>query len=159
MGAGKSTIGRMLSGELNVPFKDSDKEVEDRTGADIPWIFDVEGEEGFRDREQAAIADLSALSGIVLATGGGAVLRPENRAALSERGTVVYLKTSVEQQLERTGRDKNRPLLQADDPCKVLTDLLTERDPLYLEIADIVALTDRRPPKSVVKEILDFLGC
>ena len=159
MGAGKSTIGRLLSGELKVPFKDSDKEIEERTGADIPWIFDVEGEGGFREREQAVIDDLSNMSGIILATGGGAILRQDNRTALSERGTVVYLKTSVEQQLERTGRDKNRPLLQTDDPRQTLTDLLAERDPLYLEIADIVALTDRRPPKSVVKEILDFLGC
>lgn len=158
MGAGKSTIGRLLAKELKLPFKDSDKEIESRTGADIPWIFDVEGEQGFREREQAAIADLCELDGMVLATGGGAVMRPENRAALKRGGHVVYLHASVEQQVDRTARDRNRPLLRGDDPSKVLRELLALRDPLYREIADIIIETDERPPRMVVQEILDRLA-
>lgn len=158
MGAGKSTIGRLLAKELKLPFKDSDKEIETRTGADIPWIFDVEGEQGFREREQAVIADLCEADGIVLATGGGAVMRPENRSALKRGGNVVYLHASVEQQIDRTARDRNRPLLRGDDPGKVLRDLLAVRDPLYREIADIIIETDERPPRMVVQEILDLLA-
>ncbi|TWC41420.1 shikimate kinase [Pseudomonas sp. SJZ079] len=157
MGAGKSTIGRLLAKELRLPFKDSDKEIEQRTGADIPWIFDVEGEQGFREREQAVIAALCDLDGMVLATGGGAVMRPENRAALRSGGRVVYLHASVEQQLDRTSRDRNRPLLRAGDPGKVLRDLLAIRDPLYREIADVIVETDERPPRLVVQEILERL--
>ena len=125
MGAGKSTIGRLLAKELKYPFKDSDREIEVRTGADIPWIFDVEGEEGFRQREEAMIAELVHEDGIVLATGGGVVMRPANRAALKSGGLVVYLCTSVEQQLQRTAKDRQRPLLQTADPEAVLRD----RDP------------------------------
>ncbi|MCO6059682.1 shikimate kinase AroK [Pseudomonas sp. MOB-449] len=154
MGAGKSTIGRLLAKELRLPFKDSDKEIEQRTGADIPWIFDVEGEQGFRDREQAMIEELCEQGGVVLATGGGAVLRPANRQALRSGGRVVYLHTSVEQQIERTARDRNRPLLRSADPGKVLRDLMAIRDPLYREIADIIIETDERPPRMVVQEIL-----
>lgn len=157
MGAGKSTIGRLLARELRLPFKDSDKEIEQRTGANIPWIFDVEGEQGFRDREQAAIADLCQESGLVLATGGGAVLRPENRAALHAGGRVVYLHASVEQQLARTARDRNRPLLQTENPEQVLRNLLALRDPLYREVADIIIETDQRPPRMVVQEVLSRL--
>jgi len=157
MGAGKSTIGRLLAKELRLPFKDSDKEIEQRTGADIPWIFDVEGEQGFREREQAMIAELCELDGVVLATGGGAVLRPENRQALRAGGRVVYLHTSVEQQLDRTSRDRNRPLLRTANPGRVLGDLMAIRDPLYREIADVVIETDDRPPRMVVQEILDRL--
>lgn len=105
MGAGKSTIGRLLAKELRIPFRDSDKEIEVRTGADIPWIFDVEGEQGFRDREQSVIADLAQDHGVVLATGGGAVMRPENRTALRAGGRVVYLHASIEQQIGRTAKD------------------------------------------------------
>jgi shikimate kinase len=155
MGAGKSTIGRLLAKELRLPFKDSDKEIEQRTGADIPWIFDVEGEQGFREREQAVIAALCEFDGMVLATGGGAVMRSENRAALRSGGRVVYLHASVEQQLDRTSRDRNRPLLRAGDPGKVLRDLLAIRDPLYREIADVIVETDERPPRLVVQEILE----
>lgn len=158
MGAGKSTIGRLLARELRLPFKDSDKEIEQRTGADIPWIFDVEGEQGFREREQAAIADLCQEHGLVLATGGGAVLRPENRAALHAGGRVVYLHASVEQQLARTARDRNRPLLQTENPEQVLRNLLAIRDPLYREIADIIIETDQRPPRLVVQEVLSRLS-
>lgn len=157
MGAGKSTIGRLLAKELRLPFKDSDKEIEQRTGADIPWIFDVEGEQGFRERELAIIGELCELDGVVLATGGGAVLRPENRRALRAGGRVVYLHTSVEQQLDRTSRDRNRPLLRTAEPGRVLGDLMAIRDPLYREIADVVVETDERPPRMVVQEILECL--
>ena len=157
MGAGKSTIGRLLSKELRLPFKDSDKEIEQRTGADIPWIFDVEGEQGFREREQAVIADLSAGEALVLATGGGAVLREANRHNLRDGGRVVYLHASVDRQIERTARDRNRPLLQRADPAKVLRELMAVRDPLYREIADIIIETDERPPRMVVQEIIERL--
>ena len=157
MGAGKSTIGRLLAKELRLPFKDSDKEIEQRTGADIPWIFDVEGEQGFREREQAVIAELCDVDGMVLATGGGVVMRAENRVALRRGGHVVYLHASVEQQVNRTSRDRNRPLLRAADPGKVLAELLAVRDPLYREVADVVVETDERPPRLVVQEILERL--
>lgn len=154
MGAGKSTIGRLLAKELKVPFKDSDREIEARTGADIPWIFDVEGEEGFRQREEAMIAELVGEQGIVLATGGGVVMRPANRKALQSHGFVVYLCTSVDQQLQRTAKDRQRPLLQTPDPEQVLRDLMAKRDPLYREIADMVVETDQRGPKGVVNAIV-----
>ena len=157
MGAGKSTIGRLLAKEMRVPFKDSDKEIEQRTGADIPWIFDVEGEQGFREREQAMLAELCELNGVVVATGGGAVLRAANREVLKAGGRVVYLYTSIEQQLDRTSRDRNRPLLRTADPAKVLVDLMALRDPLYREIADLIIETDERPPRMVVLEILERL--
>ncbi len=154
MGAGKSTIGRLLSHELKLRFVDSDKVIEERAGADIPWIFDVEGESGFRDRESMVIDLLSAEDNLVLATGGGAVLRQENRSNLQGRGTVVYLKASVAQQLERTSRDKNRPLLQTPDPETVLNTLMEQRHPLYLQVADVVIDTERRNPKAVVTDIM-----
>lgn len=157
MGAGKSTIGRLLAKELQLPFKDSDKEIEERTGANIPWIFDVEGEAGFREREQSALAELCQEEGLVLATGGGAVLREENRRALREGGCVIYLHASVEQQLERTSRDRNRPLLQTENPGDVLRKLVTLRDPLYRDVADLIIETDQRPPRMVMQEILDRL--
>ena len=154
MGAGKSTIGRLLSQELKLEFVDSDREIEERAGADIPWIFDVEGEEGFRDREEAVIKDLCRQKAIVLSTGGGAVGRNTNRAELQSHGTVVYLQTSVEQQLERTARDKNRPLLQTHNPRDVLESLMAKRHPLYLDAADIVVTTDKCHPKTVANEII-----
>lgn len=157
MGAGKSTIGRLLAKELRIPFRDSDKEIEQRTGASIPLIFDVEGEEGFREREHAAINDLCQMLGVVLATGGGAVLRRDNREVLRAGGHVIYLCTSVDQQLDRTSRDRNRPLLQTSNPREILTRLMAVRDPLYREIADIVVHTDERPPRLVVLEILGQL--
>lgn len=158
MGAGKSTIGRLLAKELRLPFRDSDKEIELRTGANIPWIFDKEGEPGFRDREAAMIAELCAADGVVLATGGGAVMRAENRQALHAGGRVVYLHASVEQQVGRTARDRNRPLLRTANPEQVLRDLLAMRDPLYREIADVVIETDERPPRMVVLDILARLA-
>jgi len=154
MGAGKSTIGRLLSHELHYDFIDSDKVIEERSGANIPWIFDVEGEQGFRDREAAVIDELTQLSDCVLATGGGVVMRPENRTNLQSRGLVVYLQTSIEQQLERTAKDRNRPLLQTGNPEAVLRRLLQQRDPLYKSCADIIIRTDRRHPRAVIQEIL-----
>ena len=157
MGAGKSTIGRLLAKELGLPFKDSDKEIEERTGASIPLIFDVEGEAGFRDREQAVIGELCQQQGLVLATGGGAILRPENRCAMQRSALVIYLHASVEHQLARTSRDRSRPLLQTANPAQVLTDLLAIRDPLYREVATLIIETDTRPPRMVVQEIMQFL--
>ncbi|KPW10065.1 Shikimate kinase [Pseudomonas amygdali pv. aesculi] len=148
----------MLAKELRLPFKDSDKEIELRTGANIPWIFDKEGEPGFREREQAMIAELCEADGLVLATGGGAVMRGENRQALRAGGRVVYLHASIEQQVGRTARDRNRPLLRTADPARVLNELLAIRDPLYREIADVVIETDERPPRMVVLEILARLA-
>lgn len=153
MGAGKSTIGRLLSSEMKLEFIDSDKVIEERCGANIPWIFDKEGEAGFREREEQVIDELTMLDGIVLATGGGAVMREANRRHLAGRGMVVYLCTSVEQQLARTAKDKNRPLLQNDNPEKILRDLFAKRDPVYREVADIVIQTDRRNPRWVVQEL------
>ena len=129
-----------------------------RTGANIPWIFDKEGEPGFRDRETAMIVELCHENGIVLATGGGAVMRPENRQALRNGGRVVYLHASIEQQVARTSRDRNRPLLRNANPEKILRDLLAIRDPLYREIADVVVETDERPPRMVVLDILERLA-
>jgi shikimate kinase len=154
MGAGKSTIGRQLSTVLKKDFKDSDHEIIARTGASIPLIFEIEGEEGFRKREAAMIDELTQLADIVLATGGGAVLREENRQRLKERGVVIYLYASLDQLFERTSRDRNRPLLQTEDPRGKLEQLMTQRDPLYREVADMVVHTDDRSIKSVVKEIL-----
>lgn len=153
MGAGKSTIGRLLSQELKYEFFDSDKVIEERCGADIPWIFDKEGETGFREREESVIDELTQQKGIVLSTGGGAVLRSENRQHLASRGTVIYLCTSVDQQLARTARDRNRPLLQTADPEAVLRKLFAERDPLYRSVADIIIETDQRNPRWVIQEL------
>lgn len=158
MGAGKSTIGRLLAKELRYSFQDSDREIEARTGADIPWIFDVEGEEGFRQREEAMIAELVLERGIVLATGGGVVMRESNRRALADNGLVVYLRTSVEQQIQRIGKDRQRPLLQDADPEVVLRDLMAKRDPLYQEIAHLIIDTDQRGPKVVINTIMDKLA-
>lgn len=154
MGAGKSTIGRLLAAELSRDFFDSDHEIQARCGADIPWIFDVEGEAGFRERETQMIDELTRLEGVVIATGGGAVLREENRRALRERGTVIYLFTTVEQQLKRTAKDRNRPLLQRGDREQVLHEMFDVRDPLYRATADILVRTDRRGPRAVVNDII-----
>lgn len=154
MGAGKSTIGRLLAAELHREFLDSDHQIEGRCGANIPWIFDVEGEQGFRDRETAMIDEISQRSEVVMATGGGAVMREVNRQLLRERGTVIYLATTVDQQIRRTSRDRNRPLLQTANPEQVLRDLFAIRDPLYRATADIIVRTDRRGPRSVVGDIL-----
>lgn len=157
MGAGKTTIGRQLSELLRLEFLDSDHEVEARTGANIPWIFDVEGEDGFRVREEAVIDDLTRRGNIVLATGGGAVMRESNRRHLRERGTVVYLLTPVSLQLERTSRDRNRPLLRTADPRKRLTELMELRDPLYRETAHIVMPTSAGSAREVALKIAHAL--
>jgi shikimate kinase/3-dehydroquinate synthase len=158
MGAGKTTIGRLLARRLNMRFIDSDQEIEARTGASIPWIFEIEGEPSFRRREADVIRDLSAQNGIVLATGGGAVLDPASRALLARRGTVVYLRASVGSILQRTAHDKNRPLLQTADPRRKLEDLTAQREPLYREIADLVIDTGRPNVQSMVQTILDQLA-
>lgn len=154
MGAGKSTIGRQLSRSLGLEFIDSDREIEKRTGVDIPLIFDLEGEQGFRKREQEIISELSSRPSIILATGGGVIMAPSNRQQLASRGTVIYLKTSVDQQLKRTAHDRNRPLLQTDNPRQKLEDLLKIRGPLYLQTADWVIETDGRRARDVVQQIL-----
>lgn len=158
MGAGKSTIGRMLARELGYRFLDSDRIIEERCGANIPWIFDVEGEDGFRQRETAILAELSESPQTVLATGGGAVMREENHALLKRDAVVVYLKTSIEQQVERTRRDRNRPLLQNDDPEAVLRNLFAVRDPIYTELADVVMFTDRKSPRLVVRQLVNRIN-
>jgi shikimate kinase len=158
MGAGKSTIGRQLSKRLKMPFHDSDHEIENRTGVDIPLIFELEGEAGFRKRESAIINELTRLPNIVLSTGGGAILAQENRQHLTSRGTVIYLHTSVDQQLRRTRHDRNRPLLQTDNPRAKLEELMAIREPLYREAADIVINTDGMRVMDVVREIIRQLG-
>lgn len=155
MGAGKTTVGKTLASQLGMTFADSDQEIQDRTGVDIPTIFEYEGEEGFRDREEQAIDDLTQLEKRVLATGGGAVLRPRNRQNLSARGIVIFLQCSPEQQYERTYRDRKRPLLQTEDPLERLRDLMAEREPLYRETADYVVSTEGRSAGAVAKEILE----
>lgn len=154
MGAGKTTIGRLLAAELSRDFFDTDHEIQKRCGADIPWIFDVEGEEGFRQRETQMIRELSARHGAVIATGGGAVLREENRQLLREAGTVIYLCITVEQQLKRTARDRSRPLLQRVDREQVLREMYRQRDPLYRATADIIVRSERRGPRSVARNIV-----
>lgn len=157
MGAGKSTIGRQLAQMLNMDFLDSDAVIEERAGADIDWIFDVEGEQGFRKREEKILSELTQAQGLVLSTGGGAVLSKDSRNVLSARGIVVYLQTSVDKQFERTQRDKKRPLLQTDDPYQVLLNLAKERNPLYEEIADITLQTDEQSAKVVALQIIDMM--
>lgn len=153
MGAGKSTIGRLLASELNFNFRDSDRVIEERTGADIPWIFDMEGEEGFRERETAVLQELAAERDTVVATGGGIVLREQNRELMKSAGFVCYLTASIDQLVERTARDKKRPLLQVENPRQKIIDLLALRDPLYQNAADFIVNTDRRSPKAVAQEI------
>src|SRR5690606_11540791 len=143
MGAGKTTVGKALAKKLNKRFVDSDQEIEARTGASIPLIFEIEGEASFRQREAEVIRDLTSQQDIVLATGGGAVLNPQSRAYLKERGTVIYLRASVNSLLQRTSHDRNRPFLQNADPRKTLEDLTRIREPLYNEVADFVIDTGR----------------
>ena len=157
MGAGKSAVGRQLARMLHLNFMDSDDEIESRTGVDISFIFEKEGEEGFRKREGKVIDELSKIDGLVLATGGGAVVDPQNRSNLGARGFVVYLYTTVEQQLVRTRKGRDRPLLENGDRRQILEDLMTERDAMYREIADLVVETDSRKVKAVANEILERL--
>lgn len=157
MGAGKTTIGRQLAKQLQRKFFDCDREIEKRTGASIPLIFEMEQESGFRAREQAMIDELTQHENIVLATGGGAVLDPVNREHLSKRGYVIYLYAPVKHLVQRTSRDKNRPLLQNEDPKKKLEELMAIRDPLYREVADTIIKTDNLPVKQVVKNICQLV--
>ena len=154
MGTGKTTIGKILSKELGFSFVDSDRVIEERCGADIPWIFDVEGEPGFRDREKSVIKDLTGEPDIVLATGGGAVVDTDNQSEMQKNGFIVFLFTTIEQQYERTHKDRKRPLLQSEDPLAVLRRLMSVREPIYRSIADCIVETDSKKPRVVVKEIL-----
>jgi shikimate kinase len=158
MGAGKTTVGRRLADARGMAFVDSDHEVETRTGVDIAFIFEKEGEDGFRRRERSALADVTQRQNLVLATGGGAILDPDNRQWLSARGFVVYLYASVDQQMARTERTDNRPLLQVGDRRETLDRLFSIRDPLYREIADLVVTTDGRNARILAREIEDHLS-
>ena len=157
MGAGKSAVGRHVAKALHLSFMDSDDEIESRTGVDIPFIFEKEGEAGFRRREAKVIDELSAMEGIVLATGGGAIMDPQSRSYLGARGFVVYLYTTVDQQVSRTLKGRERPMLANGDSREILEELLAVRDPLYREIADIVVVTDGRRVKAVANEIIERL--
>lgn len=156
MGAGKTTIGRQLARLLKLPFYDSDKAIEERTGVDIPTIFEFEGEEGFRNREQKMLAQLTEIKGIVMATGGGAILREDNRTLLMENGFVVYLHCEVDKLLERTRRDAQRPLLNTEDPHERLETLFAQRQPLYAASADFTIDTGIMQSKDVVTHILEI---
>ena len=158
MGAGKTTVGRHLAELLGRDFIDSDYEFERKTGATIPWIFEKEGEVGFRLRETNVLNELTSRSSLVVATGGGAVPQSDNRKFLNQRGIVVYLYTPVELQLQRTYRDKNRPLLQVDDPEQKLRDLLSARDPLYREIAHYIIETNQGAARELAQKILQLIS-
>ena len=152
MGVGKTTIGKMIARELGLEFIDCDHVIEERAGANIAWIFDVEGEAGFRDRETSALNDLTELDDVLVATGGGAVLRAENRAWLKSRGVVVHLDTSVDLLVKRTAKDKTRPLLQNANPRQVLENIKKDRDPLYNEVATVhVFVGDNNSRKAALK--------
>lgn len=153
MGAGKTTVGKALARDLGLEFVDADHELQRRTGVSIPVIFDVEGEAGFRVREAAVLDELTSREGVVLATGGGAVLREDNRARLRSRGVVVYLRAGLDDLWARTRHDRNRPLLQTADPRRRLAELLAERDPLYREVADHVVDTGRQSVQALARRI------
>jgi len=157
MGSGKTAVGRHLARQLRLEFIDSDAEIEHRTGVDIPYIFEKEGEAGFREREREVIDALTRLSNVVIATGGGAILLPENREHLASRGRVVYLSTSIEQQLERTRHGRQRPLLYTENPEAKLRELMRIRQPLYESIAEITVSTDGRQVRAVADEIVQRL--
>jgi shikimate kinase len=162
MAVGKTTVGRLLADELAMPFFDTDRVVEEKAGAEIAWIFDVEGEAGFREREVQVVDELTARHGVVLATGGGVVLREENRRNLAARGTVIYLDSPIDRLVERTRRDKRRPLLQNGDARATLRRLAEVRGPLYASIADYRFCADRHSAKSLASEIANRLrldGC
>jgi len=158
MGAGKTTIGKQLATALRLSFHDSDIKIQESTGVDIPTIFDLEGEAGFRKRETSALQNLVTIKHAVISTGGGSVVKQENRQLMSASGTVIYLYCEPQQQYERTRHDRNRPLIQGDDPLAQLTELFAQRDPLYREVADLIIKTDRRPAHAVVREITDKLA-
>ena len=157
MGSGKSTIGSIIAKRLNREFQDSDHYIEDRTGVDIARIFDIEGEQGFRDRESNALVDLLSHDNRVIATGGGSVLRKENQKLLKKEGYIVFLDTSVNQQMQRLQRDKKRPLLQTENPRERLEALFDERRPIYLDLADLAVKTDRRVARRLAADIIKQL--
>jgi shikimate kinase len=158
MGSGKTAVGKALARLLGVPFYDSDREIERRTGVDIPFIFEKEGEAGFREREREVIDDLTRQEPLVLATGGGAILHAENRQNLAARGCVVYLQTSVHNLVSRVKRSQNRPLLHNTDPGEKLQQLMRDRGPLYAETADVTVATDNRRVRSVAEQIARILA-
>ena len=158
MGAGKTTVGRLLARRLKLRFIDSDRELERRCGVKIPLIFDIEGEAGFRAREAQVLAELTALDGVVLGTGGGVVLSEDNRRRLAARGTVVYLRATPEDLYERVRHDRNRPLLATADPLARLRELHAERDPLYRDVADLVVDTGKQTVLALARQLIDKLG-
>jgi shikimate kinase len=158
MGAGKTTIGRLLARRLKLRFIDCDHEIERRCGVKVPLIFEIEGEPGFRARESQVLADLTTLEGVVLATGGGAVLADDNRQRLSARGTVIYLCAKPEDLYERVRQDRNRPLLATPDPLSRLHQLYVQRDPLYRGVADVVVDTGRQTVQSLARSLTEQLG-
>jgi shikimate kinase len=157
MGSGKSTIGNIIARRLHREFQDSDHFIEDRTGVDVARIFDVEGEQGFRDRESNALTELLSENNRVIATGGGSVLRRQNQQLLKQKGYIVFLDTTVNQQMQRLQRDKKRPLLQTENPRERLESLLLERRPIYLDLADLAVKTDKRMARRLATDIIDQL--
>ena len=157
MGAGKTTIGKILASELGYKFIDTDAEVEKKAGADITWIFDVEGEQGFRVRESKALEEIASESNQVISTGGGIILNENNRKIIKDSGVCIYLSASREHLLARIAKDKKRPLLQVDDPGKILDQIIAARAPLYKDVASLVVQTNSRPPRQLVKEIVKNL--
>ena len=157
MGSGKSTIGNIIAKRLHREFQDSDHFIEERTGVDIARIFDIEGEQGFRDRESSALAELLSQNNRVIATGGGSVLREENQKLLKQKGYIVFLDTSVNQQMQRLSRDKKRPLLQTENPRQRLEALFDQRRPIYLDLADLAVKTDKRVARRLAADIINQL--
>ena len=157
MGSGKSTIGKFIAKRLHREFQDSDHFIEKRTGVDIARIFDIEGEHGFRDRESSALSELLSTNNRVIATGGGSIMRSENQQLLKQKGYIVFLDTSVNQQLYRLRRDKKRPLLQTENPRERLESLSAERRPIYLDLADLAVKTDKRMARRLAADIINQL--
>lgn len=157
MGSGKSTIGNIMAKKMGREFQDSDHYIEYKTGVDIARIFDIEGEQGFRDRETNALTELFSEDNRVIATGGGSVMRKENQNLLRSKGFIIFLDTSINQQMQRLRRDKKRPLLQTDNPRERLQSLLDTRRPIYLELADLVVKTDRRMARKLAADIINQL--
>lgn len=157
MGSGKSTVGNILARKLNREFQDSDHYIEEKTGVDIARIFDIEGEQGFRERETNALKELLEADNRVIATGGGSVISEVNQSLLRSRGYIIFLDTSVKQQMQRLRRDKKRPLLQTDNPLERLEALLRERRPIYLELADLAVKTDKRQARMLASDIINRL--